>query len=220
MTIPELMFGSWRYQVRGYSGDQFTHPDTQPVMEAPMRPTLAALAIRNPAWSMVSSLLLIIFGLLAIGLPLATSFGVVLVIGWLLILSSAIQVLHACQSQCPVRIAWKSVVALLYMGVGIYFLAHPFLGVASLTLAIGVLFTAEAILDFCAYLKARQSVGSGWVLFDGIATLILGLVIWRQWPLSSSWAIGTLVGISMLLAGTTCLMITLTATKCGEVYIQ
>lgn len=220
MTIPELMFGTWRFQVRGYSGDDFTQHDYQAPKGAYMSATFAAIAIRHPAWSTVSSLLLIIFGLLAIWLPLVTSFGVVLVIGWLLILSSALQVLHACQSQGTVRIVWKSVVALLYMGVGIYFLAHPHLGVASLTLVLGFCFAAEAILDFFAYLKTRQSVGSGWILFDGIGTLVLGLVIWKQWPFSSSWAIGTLVGISMLLTGTTCLMITLTSLKYGEAYIQ
>jgi uncharacterized membrane protein HdeD (DUF308 family) len=144
MTIPELMFGTWRYQVRGYSGDVFTHHDAQAAKGAHMSTTFAAIAIRNPTWSIVSSLLLIIFGLFAIGLPLATSFGVVLIIGWLLILSSAIQVLHAFQSQGTARIAWKSVVALLYLGVGIYFLAHPLLGVASLTLAIGFFLPPKA----------------------------------------------------------------------------
>jgi uncharacterized membrane protein HdeD (DUF308 family) len=220
MTIPELMFGTWRYQVRGYSGDDFTHHRAQAAKGAHMSTTFAAIAIRNPAWSIVWSLLLIIIGLLAIGLPIATSFGVVLIIAWLLILSGAIQVLHAFQSEGIASILWKFAVALLYLGVGIYFLAHPLLGVASLTLAVGFFFTAEAVADFFAYLKARKSIGSGWILSDGIGTLILGLLIWRQWPWSSSWAIGTLVGISMLLTGITRLMITLAARKHGEAYIQ
>lgn len=137
MTIPELMFGTWRYQARDYSGDALTHHITQAIKGAHMSTTFAATAIRNSAWSIVSSLLLIIFGLLAIGFPLATSFGIVLVLGWLLILNSAIPVLNVCQCQGTVRIVWTSVVALLYLGVGIYFLAHPLLGVASLTLALG-----------------------------------------------------------------------------------
>jgi uncharacterized membrane protein HdeD (DUF308 family) len=47
----------------------------------------------------------------------------------------------------------------------------------------------------------------GWILFDGIITLILGLMVWRQWPSSSLWVIGTLVGIGMILTGTTRLML-------------
>jgi uncharacterized membrane protein HdeD (DUF308 family) len=41
--------------------------------------------------------------------------------------------------------------------------------------------------------------------------LILGLMVWRQWPSSSLWVIGTLVGISMILTGTTRLMLSVAA---------
>jgi uncharacterized membrane protein HdeD (DUF308 family) len=48
---------------------------------------------------------------------------------------------------------------------------------------------------------------------DGIVTLFLGFLIWNQWPVSSLWVIGTLVGISMIMTGTTRLMMTLAARK-------
>ena len=64
-----------------------------------------------------------------------------------------------------------------------------------------------------AYFKTRHLPGSGWILFDGIVTLILGLLVWRQWPSSSLWVIGTLVGISMIFTGTTRLMLGLAARK-------
>ncbi len=181
-----------------------------------MDTTLTAVGTRNPAWSIIWAVLLIIFGVVAIALPFATSFGVVLTLGWLLILSSAVQVLHAFQSKGVASILWKLAVALLYLAVGIDLIAHPLLGVAGLTLAIGIFFIAEAVMDFFAYFKSIKSHGSGWILLDGLVTLILGLLIWRQWPLSSGWAIGTLVGISMLMTGTTRLMITLAARGVGE----
>jgi uncharacterized membrane protein HdeD (DUF308 family) len=45
------------------------------------------------------------------------------------------------------------------------------------------------------------------VLFDGIVTLLLGLLIYLQWPSSSAWAIGTLVGISMIMSGVARVMV-------------
>jgi len=185
-----------------------------------MSTTFPAIAIRHPVWSIAWSILIIIIGLLAIGLPLATSFGVVLIIGWLLIFSGVTQVLHAFQTKAVASIFWKFIVALLYLGVGIYFLARPLLGVAGLTLALGLFFLAEAVMDFFGYWKARNSNGSGWILFDGIGTLILGLLIWRQWPLSSTWAIGTLVGVSIMMSGITRLMITLAARKFSERHVE
>jgi uncharacterized membrane protein HdeD (DUF308 family) len=179
MTIPELMYGTWRYNVHDYSGGNFNHHYAQGAEGASLSTTFVAIAIRNPAWSIVWSLLLIIFGLLAIGLPLATPFGIVIIIVWLLNLSSAMQVLEAFRSRGIPRIVWKSLVALLYLGVGIYLIAHPLLGVADLTLAIGLFSIAEAMVDCFGYLRSRKSVGSGWILFDGIDTLILGLLIWK-----------------------------------------
>jgi uncharacterized membrane protein HdeD (DUF308 family) len=80
-------------------------------------------------------------------------------------------------------------------------------------------FIAEALVDLLGYLRARKSIGSSWLLSDGIGNLILGLLIWIQWPSSSSWAIATLVGISMLMTGSTRLMITLAAREHREAYM-
>lgn len=42
----------------------------------------------------------------------------------------------------------------------------------------------------------------GWVAFNGAVTLLLGFLIWRQWPEASLWVIGTFVGIDLVLMGT------------------
>ena len=39
------------------------------------------------------------------------------------------------------------------------------------------------------------------MLVDGLVTLLLGILIWLQWPASSVWAIGTLLGISLIFSG-------------------
>jgi uncharacterized membrane protein HdeD (DUF308 family) len=54
---------------------------------------------------------------------------------------------------------------------------------------------------------------AGWILLDGIVTLLLGLMIYMQWPSSSGWAIGTLVGVSMIFSGVTRVMVSLALRK-------
>ena len=164
---------------------------------------------RASGWSIVWAVLAIVAGLFALALPWEAAFGAVLVIGWLLIFSSAFQLLHAFQSKGIGNILWKLLIALFYLGVGIYFLTHPLLGMATLTLAMAIFFFAEGAADLVTYFKVRRSPGSGWILLDGIVTLILGLLIWRHWPSSALWVIGTLLGISMLMTGMARLMITL-----------
>ncbi len=68
-------------------------------------------------------------------------------------------------------------------------------------------------MEFILSFRLRPLPGSGWLLFDGIITLILAMMIWRTWPSSSEWVIGTLVGISMLFSGISRLMLSLAARR-------
>jgi len=117
------------------------------------------------------------------------------------------------QSKGIGSILWKLLIALLYLGAGFYFITHPVLGMAALTLGIAIFFLVEGVADLVTYFKERKSPGSGWILLDGIVTLLLGLLIWRHWPSSASWVVGLLLGISMLMTGMTRLMITLAARR-------
>ena len=65
-------------------------------------------------------------------------------------------------------------------------------GVAAFTLVLAIFFVVEGVFDLVAYFSTRAIPGSGWILFDGIVTLVLGLLVWRQWPSSSLWVMGTL----------------------------
>ena len=100
---------------------------------------------------------------------------------------------------------------ILYIFIGAYLLMHPLAGLPSLTIALAIYLLLEAILEFVLGFTLRPLPGSGWLLFDGIVTLILAVMIWRTWPSSSAWVIGTLVGISMLFSGTSRLMLSLAA---------
>ena len=84
---------------------------------------------------------------------------------------------------------------------------------ASLTVLLAGLFLAEGVFDIALFFRIRSTQGSPWVLIDGIVTLVLGLMIYLQWPSSSGWAIGTLVGVSMIISGVTRVMLSLTIRK-------
>jgi uncharacterized membrane protein HdeD (DUF308 family) len=173
----------------------------------------AGLSNLGSGKSIVWAILLIVFGFLAIALPFATSWGVVVVVAWLIVFSGGFQFIHAFQSKGVGSILWKLLVAVLYLIVGLYFLLHPLLGVAAFTFALAIFFVVEGVFDLVAYFQGRHVPGSGWILFDGIITLLLGLLVWRQWPSSSLWVIGTLVGISMIMTGTTRLMLGMAAKR-------
>jgi uncharacterized membrane protein HdeD (DUF308 family) len=152
------------------------------------------------------AILLIIFGLLAISLPAIASFGVARVLSWLILIDGVVQLVYAFKSKGVGRTIWKLLVSILYIVVGVYLLANPLLGLAKLTLLLAIFFFIEGIADIGTFIWARKSEGSEWLLLHGVITLLLGVMIWRHWPFSSLWALGTLVGISMLVTGVTRLM--------------
>lgn len=174
-----------------------------------MSTPILTFAKRASGFSIFLSILLIICGLLGILLPIQTSIGVVILLSWLLMISGVFQAIHAFRSSGVGHIIWKIVVALIYFGTGLFLRMNPGIGIASLTFVIIVFFVAEGLIDILFYFRTRTAGASGWVLFDGIVTLILGLMIWRHWPSGSLWVIGFLVGISMIMTGTTRLMLSL-----------
>jgi len=164
-------------------------------------------------WSIVWGVLLIIFGMLAVGSPFLAAIAVNGFIAWLIVLAGVVHLILAFHAHGAGNLIWKLLVGLAYLFFGGYLIMHPVLGVASLTLVLASLFLIEGILNIVLFFKMRSVAGSSWVLVDGIITLLLGLMIYMQWPSSSAWAIGTLVGVSMIISGVTRVMLSLAVRK-------
>jgi uncharacterized membrane protein HdeD (DUF308 family) len=156
---------------------------------------------------------MILAGFLAIGVPQVAGITVSILVAWLLVFCGAAHLVFGWQLRTTGGILWEALVGLLYISVGGYLLFRPLAGLASLTLALAIYLFAEGVLELIMSFQIRPTAGSGWLLFDGIITLILGAMIWRTWPSSTEWVIDTLVGISMLFSGISRLMISLAARR-------
>src|SRR5580704_9812426 len=160
-------------------------------------------------WSILWGALLILCGTLAISSPLLAAVAVNAVIAWLLIFAGVVHIVIAFHAHSTGSMIWKLLVGIAYLCIGGYLILHPVLGVATLTLALASLFLIEGILNIVLFVKMRPMQGSIWVLVDGIVTLLLGLMIYMQWPSSSAWAIGILVGVSLIFSGVARVMLSL-----------
>jgi uncharacterized membrane protein HdeD (DUF308 family) len=175
--------------------------------------TPADLVRQASTWSIVWGVLLVVLGMLAVGSPFLAAVAVNAVLAWLIVLAGVVHLILAFQAHRAGSLIWRLLVGLAYVFFGVYLIAHPALGVASLTLLLASLFLIEGIFDMALFFQVRPMQGSSWVLIDGVITLLLGLMIYRQWPSSSTWAIGTLVGVSMIISGVTRTMLSLTVRK-------
>jgi uncharacterized membrane protein HdeD (DUF308 family) len=164
-------------------------------------------------WSIVWGVFLILFGMLAIGSPFLAAVAVNSIIAWLIVLAGVVHLTLAFHSHGAGSVIWKVVIGIAYLCFGGYLITHPVLGVATLTLVLASLFLIEGIFTIVLFFKMRPIHGSSWVVIDGIITLLLGLLIYIHWPSSSVWALGTLVGVSMVISGVTRVMMSLAARK-------
>jgi uncharacterized membrane protein HdeD (DUF308 family) len=178
--------------------------------------TPSGIARQASTLSILWGVSLIILGTLAVGSPLLAAVAVNAFIAWLLVLAGVVHLTVAFHTREAGRLVWRVLVGLAYLFCGTYLIMHPALGVASLTLVLASLFLVEGILNIALYFQARSIQGSAWLLIDGIITLLLGLMIYTQWPSSSAWAIGTLVGVSMIVSGVTRVMLSLALRKVAD----
>lgn len=163
--------------------------------------------------SILWGILLIIFGVLAIGMPLVAAIALTGLIAWLIVLAGVVHLILGFRAHGGGNLIWKALVGIAYIVFGVYLLTHPVLGVATLTLLLASLFLVEGILDIILFFSMRATQGASFVLLDGIVTLILGILIYAHWPSSSVWAVGTLVGVSMMMSGLTRVMLSMTVRK-------
>jgi uncharacterized membrane protein HdeD (DUF308 family) len=164
-------------------------------------------------WSIFLSVLLILAGLCALLVPFMSGLGVTLFIGWAMMLSGIFHLIFAFKTHTTGSVLWELLLAAVYIISGLYLIFHPLSGLVSLTFLLIIYLVFEAVLEFIHAYQVRPRAGSGWLIFDGIITLLLAVMIWRSWPFSTVWAIGTLVGISMLFSGISRLMLSLAAKR-------
>jgi uncharacterized membrane protein HdeD (DUF308 family) len=177
-----------------------------------MNASAVATETRNfTGWSIAISLLVILAGILAIALPVAAGIAVNIVVAWLLVFCGVAHLVFGWHLRAIGGVIWQMLLGALYIGIGVYLLIHPVAGLVTLTLALAIYLFAEGLLELMLSFQIRPRQGWGWLLLDGIVTLILAVMIWRTWPASTEWVLGTLVGISMIFSGASRLMLSLAA---------
>ena len=168
---------------------------------------------QSVGWAIALSILMILAGCLAIFVPPAAGIAVAVLVAWLLTLSGVVHLVFAWHMRQTKGALWELLLGILYVALGVYLIAYPVAGLASLTLLLASYLFAKGILEFILAFRLRPLAGTGWLVFDGIVTLLLGVMIAASWPSSSEWAIGTLIGISMLFAGVSRLSLSLAARR-------
>ena len=164
---------------------------------------------RASGWSIALGVLMIILGIIAMLAPWEFGIVIALIIGWSAIFNGVAQIIYGVRTHSGGRTVLEVILGLVYIVAGIYLLLHPVGGLLVLTIFLASFLIVYGIFALVLAFQMRPLRGWGWVLFDAIITLLLGVLIWAHWPLNSEWVVGTLFGISILVSGVTRLMMSL-----------
>ncbi len=183
-------------------------------MSASLGPGLAPLgagAIRHAwGWFLALGILEIILGTMAIGATPAATVVTVVFFGWLLLIGGVSSVVHAFWRRHWRGFFLEVLTGVLYIVAGFFMVAEPLAAAAPLTLLIAMFLLIGGIFRIVVALS-RHIDHWPWVLLNGVITLALGIMIWRQWPGSALWVIGLFIGIEMIFYGWSLVMLSLIA---------
>jgi uncharacterized membrane protein HdeD (DUF308 family) len=145
--------------------------------------------------------LLVLAGILAIAAPFFAGVAASGFFGALVLFAGVAHLVYAWSERGAGAIIWQILIGVAYIIAALYMLVLPIAGVVALTLVLAVYIAVEGIFELAVFSRLRRLPGSVWFLVDGVISLLLAGLIFFRWPSSSLWAIGTLVGISLLFSG-------------------
>lgn len=161
----------------------------------------AAELKKASGWVVVLGVATIVLGCLVMGSPFVAGGAIAVYVGVMLLLGGVFEVLAAITGTSVRSRGLTFFHGLLTVVCGVFLVTKPLQALITLTLLLAIYFIMDGIGRIVLALQAKPLQGWGFVLFGGVLTLLLGLMIWRQWPLSGIWAIGLLVGVRMVVAG-------------------
>jgi uncharacterized membrane protein HdeD (DUF308 family) len=164
-------------------------------------------------WSIALSVVLIVAGLLALLAPLFAGVAVELILAWMILIAGIAHFVLAWHVRGAGAHLWEALIGLIYLIAGCYMLFHPLVGLIGLTAVLGAYLLFKGIFELVAGFSIRSLRGSGWILFDGVISLVLSFIIWRQLLSSATWVIGTLLGFAILFTGISRLALSLHARR-------
>jgi uncharacterized membrane protein HdeD (DUF308 family) len=165
-------------------------------------PLLAGMdEIRNSwGWFLGLGILLMLLGAVCIIGDVTATFATVLFFGWLLLISGIVALVQAFSMRNWSGFFLHLLSALFRGFTGYLLVRYPLAGAVSLTLILASFFVVTGIFRAIAA-GAMKFPRWGWACFSGIVSVVLGVVLLAQMPVSSIWFIGFAIGIDLIFDG-------------------
>jgi len=171
-----------------------------------MNPPAAAIE-RLARTGTTMGIAILVMGVLAIVAPFIAGTAVVVVVAVALIAAGIANLLFAFRAESLGRGLLTGLFGGVAVLAGVGMLLRPGLGLASLTLLLIAYFLLDGLFGIVAAIRLKPTAGWGWGLVGGLVSVLLAVLIGRQWPVSGLWAVGVLVGVGLIFRGLSLIML-------------
>lgn len=162
---------------------------------------------------LIEGIVLVILGLAAIIVPPIASIAVTVMLGWMFFISGIAALLMTFWARQAPGFIWSLISAVLGIAAGIVLLTRPAEGTLTLTVVVGIYFLAEGVATIMYALQHRKELSErwSWLAISGLMDILIAFFIISGLPGSAAWAIGLLVGINLLIGGSSLIGMALAA---------
>jgi uncharacterized membrane protein HdeD (DUF308 family) len=157
---------------------------------------------KNWGWLLALGMVQIIVGTLGVSFAFSSTLASVVILGVLLLIAAAAQMALAMLARDWDGFFLFLLLAFLYAVAGFLTLQYPLLAAEGLTLMLAALFLLVGLFRIAVSLLDHFP-SWGWVLFNGVVAMLLGIAIWQRWPGSGLGVLGMLIGIELIVNGVT-----------------
>jgi uncharacterized membrane protein HdeD (DUF308 family) len=151
---------------------------------------------------------MVVFGTIAIGSAVVATVAATVLFGFLLLAGGISTIISAFYAGRWSGMLVHLLIGVLYTVVGLMIINRPAASAIELTLIIAFFLIFGGIFRV-VYALAERFTGWGWVLLNGGVSLLLGLLVYKQWPASGLWIIGLFVGIELIFNGWAWIMLSI-----------
>jgi uncharacterized membrane protein HdeD (DUF308 family) len=146
-------------------------------------------------WYLIQGVLMVLAGIVALIYPFVSTVALVVVLGWLLILSGIVQGISLIGAQ-NVPNFWLQLVSVV-----LSIIRRPGEAVVTLALLLIVFFMVEGFAKLLFSLTIRPLPNWGWVFASGIIGILLSFYLLANLTTIAVWLLGVLLGIQLIFEG-------------------
>ena len=167
-------------------------------------------------WLLFIGIVTALLGFIGLAMDVMMTIVSILYFGFIVIFSGMMHLFNT-----PSVDGWKNklltgLIGFLYIASGMIIIAYPAASASWFTLFIAAFLFISGIFRIVAGFSSRSELeGWFWLVLSGLLAVLLGIMIYAQWPYSGLWVIGLFVSIELLMQGFTMISVAL-ATRSAQ----